>query len=388
MVEAGMAETSQQGGLTTFYRAILKFFGFLWTAVILAIAVSIVSNVVDLPQGVKAFLKAPFDWIFHNPWMAFLLLIIFALLTWIVFLLNRQRTSTADSSPESFPRAVNLTFAPSPQAAPPVAHVAPQSVPVTELEASYLRRMVHRTERLSLTGIPAGLVAPSVPLDEVFIPSQFFPKRLPSDYPFTKDEYARYKHLLQEGRLSEEMERALMGTEKHWLKILKEGKKIGIAELWGELTRENPAAVIQGYPGMGKSTLLARLTLHLARCGLKVPDQAMGKPLSAVVCVPIFLLLKDYAIELRKVAPNPLPLLDYLKLASEELRISGLFDFLHTCLGQGRCLVMFDGLDEVSDLEERKLVKREIERFIDNFRDAGARSHRNNRAETNFNRFL
>lgn len=198
-----MAETSQKGGLTIFYRVILGFFGFLWVSVILSIVVSIISNTVDLPQDVKAVLKAPFDWIFHNPWMAFLLLIIFALLTWIVFLLNRQRTTTADSSPESFPRAVNVTIAPAPQAPPQVAHVAPQLVPVTELEVSYLRRMVHRTERLSLTGIPAGLVAPSVPLDEVFIPSQFFPKRLPSDYPFTKDEYARYKHLLQEGRLSE-----------------------------------------------------------------------------------------------------------------------------------------------------------------------------------------
>ena len=98
-----------------------------------------------------------------------------------------------------------------------------------------------------------------------------------------------------------------MGTEKHWLEILKKGERIGIAELWGGLNRENPAAVIQGYPGMGKSTLLARLTLHMARCGLRVPDPTMGKPLSLVACVPIFLLLKDYAIELRKAAPTRTP---------------------------------------------------------------------------------
>src|SRR5438105_1978259 len=99
-----MAETSQKGGLTMFYRVILGFFGFLWVSVILAIAVSVISNTVDLPPDVKAVLKAPFDWVFHNRLPTVLLLIIFALLTLIVFLLNRQRASTADSSAESFPK--------------------------------------------------------------------------------------------------------------------------------------------------------------------------------------------------------------------------------------------------------------------------------------------
>ena len=43
MVEASMAETSQKGGLTIFYRVILGFFGFLWVSVILGVAVSVVS---------------------------------------------------------------------------------------------------------------------------------------------------------------------------------------------------------------------------------------------------------------------------------------------------------------------------------------------------------
>ena len=48
--------------------------------------------------------------------------------------------------------------------------------------------MVYQTENLTLKGIPAGLLAESVRLDEVFIPTQFRPDRPLVDYPLTEVE--------------------------------------------------------------------------------------------------------------------------------------------------------------------------------------------------------
>ena len=212
------------------------------------------------------------------------------------------------------------------------------------------------------------------------------PKRPPSDYPFTSEEVSYYSKLLREGKFTEAMERVFIGREKTWEEMLRRGERISIAHLWQQLDRDNPAAVVQGYPGMGKSTLMARLTLHMARCGLGLPDPTMGQPLytsypSSSAPVPVLLLLKDYAIELEKALKEAaeLPLLSYLKVATDRLHMPGLFEYLYVCLQQGRCLVMLDGLDEVSELDIRKHVKQEIESFILDFRDKGKDS---------FNRFL
>jgi predicted NACHT family NTPase len=164
---------------------------------------------------------------------------------------------------------------------------------------------------------------------------------------------------------------------------LKKGGKVSIAQLWWQLTRNTPVAVIQGYPGMGKSTLMARLTLHMARCGTNQPDPSMGNQLetSRSSPLPILLLLKDYAIELEKAMAMSadLPLINYLQIAIDRLHIPGLFAFIQTCLEKGRCLIMLDGLDEVSELQTRKRVKQAIETFILDYRDT---------SQTGFNRFL
>src|SRR5260370_17032841 len=78
--------------------------------------------------------------------------------------------------------------------------------------------------------------------------------------------------------------------------------------MWQQLSKEEPAAVIQGYPGMGKSTLLARLTLYMARRGLHLTDTTMpdGKHLDPEL-VPIRLHLASYALQLQKTPNLTLP---------------------------------------------------------------------------------
>ena len=152
----------------------------------------------------------------------------------------------------------------------PLFHLVPLSGSDTklsnkEIQRRYLNQIRQDTELLTLKGIPAGLISESVRLDEVFIPLEFRANRPRTDYPLTEKELERFRELRHVGKLSVEQERVLIGAEHDWEHILKQSDRISIADLWQRLTRDQPAAVIQGAPGIGKSTLMERLTLHMAR---------------------------------------------------------------------------------------------------------------------------
>ena len=354
---------------------------FVWLSVLLPLLENVLSSVIILPKEWQNSLKNYTDWLFQHPLVMMMGGIILALITVVFFLLSRLRSSTGREL-ESQP--INITINSIPQQSTQQKTLQPLTK--KELERRYLQRLLHTTEWLKLTGIPAGLVAPRVPLDEVFILLQFFPKQMSSDYPLSGEEYADYRELLRRGVLTEEMERILIEFEKKWEALYKKDERISIAQLWQSLDRNNPAAVIQGYPGMGKSTLMTRLALHLARLGLNKPDPMMGQPLYQGTptdsrLLPILLLLKDYATELKRALDisEDLSLLDYVRMVTERISLAGLFPFLQECLNQGRCLIMLDGLDEVSELTLRKQVKQRLRAFILDHRDS---------SKTCFNRFL
>lgn len=388
--------------------AFLKFF---WKVIFLAFVVGLLSGLVALfvPGSFATLVKNMTGWIFGNLLIVGLFAVILALLTYMFYRGSRSPAPVAPITPAApDPPAVTVTNRPQididnqphitikndpvieiawpapGQATQPLP--APLVIDEDALERSYLLRMIDETEKLKLAGIPADLFtmfAPNVPLDEVFIPMQFFPKRHLKDYPFTSDEALDYRERLQKGLLSEDMQRVLLGKEREWEEILRKGDKLDIAAFWGQLTQREPAAVAQGYPGMGKSTLMARLTLHFARLGLGIDDPTMGQPLSGgdAPPVPVLLLLKEYAAELRKAAARSkeLSVLDYLRLVTERMELPGLFALLRRRLAGGRCLVILDGLDEVSDIEQRRQVKKAIETFISNHRRG---------ASPGFNRFV
>ncbi|HEX3639712.1 MAG TPA: NACHT domain-containing protein, partial [Ktedonobacteraceae bacterium] len=127
------------------------------------------------------------------------------------------------------------------------------------------------------------------------------------------------------------------------------------------------AAVIQGYPGMGKSTLLLRLTLYMARRGCGKADSL--KEAVSPVLIPVFIRLGRYATFLDQQTKNSQDssIWKYLSSAPkefDELASPQMFAWLCGCLEQGQCLVLFDGLDEVSDPEERFDVQEAIKSFI------------------------
>ncbi len=145
------------------------------------------------------------------------------------------------------------------------------------------------------------------------------------------------------------------------------------------LTIASPAAVIQGYPGMGKSTLMERLTLHMARRGLKLPDPTMpGAEAFANALVPLLIRLGKYA-EACKAEPRP-TLDDYLHSLLSGYAIAHIDLCIQHTLQAGKGLVLFDGLDEVSDPGDAGFCTGMlIKTFIRNHRTASG---------SNFNRFL
>ncbi|HEY4036947.1 MAG TPA: NACHT domain-containing protein, partial [Ktedonobacteraceae bacterium] len=248
-----------------------------------------------------------------------------------------------------------------------------------ELKQRYLHRVILETELLTLSGIPAGIIADSVPLDDIFIPMQLRPDRPLTDYPLTDEQREQVRRDLNKGNFPEDEQQILIDVERSWYRI-KQHDSLNIADLWLVLSSHIPVAVIQGFPGIGKSTLMTRLALHMARLSLNQRDPTMGPPLSPS-CIPIFIQLGAYATECEKAhqRSTSLSIADYITLMADEIPFLGLAQWLQECLLSGHCLVLLDGLDEVSKPEIRKQIQDAIITFVRNYGKI---------SNTHFNRFL
>ncbi len=205
-------------------------------------------------------------------------------------------------------------------------------------------------------------------LDEVFIPIEMRPNRPRTDYPLTDTELAHYRQTIQGGNTARDLERAVLDAEHNWQHILKQTDRISIGTMWQLLTNVQPAAVIQGYPGMGKSTLMERLTLHMARRNLRLPDPDMPETDHfKIPLIPVLLSLAHYATERNK--QTDLSVSAYLNLVLSDLKIPNIESVVQHALNTGNCLVIFDGLDEVSDPKQREAVQNAIKTFIQEQRD-------------------
>jgi NACHT domain len=291
--------------------------------------------------------NSPLEWVLNNPLIFLLCTIIVLLLASIITLISKLQNTPSAS----------------------------------EMKQRYLSRLIQENERLILSGIPAGLLAQSVPLDEVFILPQLRPNRPLTDYPLTEEHLANLRENLRRGKISEDIQQILIEAEKNW-HYLTPQDRVSTIEFWHHLTKKAPAAVIQGYPGMGKSTLLARLTLHMSRRSLGHPDPLMDIILDTP-CIPIFIRLSAYATEcehIKEVTNNThFLLLDYLKQTLMRLRIPGVEQWILSQLANGHCLILLDGLDEVSNLETRHQVQEAIATFIHDYQD---------QIHPDFNRFI
>jgi hypothetical protein len=111
--------------------------------------------------------------------------------------------------------------------------ISQMKVPLLNSEISYyyLKQLIERTKTLAPEGFPTEMKGLSARLDDIFVSLKFHRDQSPTDYPLTKED--------------------------------RDG--VSVTNLWSEMTIDRPAAVIQGAPGMGKSTLITGLALYMAR---------------------------------------------------------------------------------------------------------------------------
>ena len=112
--------------------------------------------------------------------------------------------------------------------------------------------------------------------------------------------------------------------------------------------KKNNYAIL-GAPGSGKTTLLKHMALTLS-----APKHRRHK-LGVPSLLPILLFIRDHATSIKDNPNMSLVQLIRDQFADRQAPLppSG---WLEKQIEQGNCLIMFDGLDEVADLQIRKLV--------------------------------
>lgn len=380
-----MANTTRNtpDGLTTLCGWLFKLLSAILVLVILALAVSVYSNiaVTALPQSWIDTLKKPVLWITHNLLSTVLIVVVFLLLTYIVYQRSRPSTSPVAAPPTPDISLPTLpTFRIEVASAPPVPAPTPTPVPPTlppadeELAHIYCSRINQDSYLLTHKGIPSGLIGSRVKLSDVFIPLRFYVLDFPKDnLPYEKSDIDRMMlmqaHIEQQGGNSADMKRILRLARQEG--DFSEDNAIDVPTLWQALTQEYPMAFIEGIPGIGKSTLLTRIMLYMARQFLHIEDKEM--PELAPTLLPIFVSLKAYAtareIATRETPSRELSLFAFIKedigrQFRDETHCSELVTFVTQRLKDCSCLVLLDGLDEVSDPTMREAVQLAIESFI------------------------
>ncbi|MCB0082070.1 MAG: NACHT domain-containing protein, partial [Caldilineaceae bacterium] len=128
--------------------------------------------------------------------------------------------------------------------------------------------------------------------------------------------------------------------------------------------------VLLGDPGSGKSTFVNHLAYCLAahaqnpnaRWLAKLPDW----PQQEADRLPILVVLRDFARWL----PNPLPakanvthLWDFIVETLQDQKLDDAVPLIETALINGRALLLLDGLDEVTNMQQRRFVRDAVEAF-------------------------
>jgi len=130
----------------------------------------------------------------------------------------------------------------------------------------------------------------------------------------------------------------------------------------------NRRLVLLGDPGSGKSTFVNRLA-----CGLAEPSTVSlcltGWPPSEANCLPLLVVLRDYARSIQGGEPSCQHLWSFITARLQAQNLGEAAEPIQQCLQQGKALVMFDGLDEIPTREQRRFVRDAVTAFSQRYPD-------------------
>jgi HEAT repeat protein len=209
----------------------------------------------------------------------------------------------------------------------------------------YRRRVAERYQYVDFVGITQQAAFVSLPLDEVFVPLSAAPAGMPRTALGEEHQLPEQRRRTSgrwERRQAEAKLRA-MGPDR-----VREGRG-GVSIT--EILHRHRRVVILGDPGSGKTTLVKWLA---RQCALD-----RGRLVSAT---PIVVPLADYG---RALQEDPgLTLAMHVRARLEEHEGPGLGDLAADWMGEGDCLVLLDGLDEILDPRCRSSAARGVAELI------------------------
>jgi hypothetical protein len=232
----------------------------------------------------------------------------------------------------------------------------------------YLRSIEEMCETISPRGfaqLSRALIFMDVPLEAAFVHLNVVSDEPIYDAP---DEQQRQLEAMRKRTdlRREERDAYLQGLRIIWQSQLRRDvdeeraqQPLFLEELLLRLTPTNPAAILLGAPGSGKTTFLRWLAFHMARATLSLNTyplpHGLGRPQ-----VPVLIQTKEYAVRLEK---DYLTVRQFLIVQWSNIH-PNLPQKLLDELSQGRCLVLFDGLDQGTTLNVRRRVIAAIHEFI------------------------
>jgi len=230
---------------------------------------------------------------------------------------------------------------------------------------SYLQHVIANNDYIDARGVIQTTRALQLPMDKVFAhltatytPGQADRNRL------LREERNRLFHanisLEQQEQLLEQARRGLV-----------ESLTIRRIDLQRVVVQE-PLVIFLGHPGGGKTTLLRHLAYKRAAA---MRDVLLGSGVSDDLRLPIYIRIADYATNLAR--NGTASLRDFLAVwyinkqcKVDERLLDQIFEQL---LEHGLCLVLLDGLDEITSPRERESVRNNIEAFVREWQGAGNR---------------
>ncbi len=123
-----------------------------------------------------------------------------------------------------------------------------------------------------------------------------------------------------------------------------------------QLIQTQPRLVILGDPGTGKSTMMKYVMLSLLR------NQGGERLGMANAWLPILFPIAEFAKACEHT--HSLAPLEYLRAFYTSVSLPGVHQLFERALLSGRAMVLFDGLDEVRDTDDRKGIVSRIETFV------------------------